>query len=85
MKKFSREEIEKKVNDIIVDELGVSNDEVKPDALMEDDLYADSLDAVEITLELEREFGITISDEDMDGLTHCKVSDIYDLVNRLSK
>lgn len=82
---MKKEEIEKKVNDIIVDKLRVSNDDVKPDALMEDDLGADSLDAVEITLDLEREFGITISDEDMDGLTNCKVSDIYDLVNRLNK
>ena len=82
---MKKEEIEKKVNDIIVDKLRVSNDDVKPDALMEDDLGADSLDAVEITLDLEREFGITISDEDMYGLTNCKVSDIYDLVNRLNK
>lgn len=82
---MKKEEIEKKVNYIIVDKLRVSNDDVKPDALMEDDLGADSLDAVEITLDLEREFGITISDEDMDGLANCKVSDIYDLVNRLNK
>lgn len=58
---------------------------MKPEALMEEDLGADSLDAVEITMELEREFGINISDKEMDGMTTCKVSDIYDLVGRLSK
>lgn len=85
MKKFSRQEIESKVNDILVDKLGVSEIEVKPEATLKDELGADSLDAVEIVMELEREFGISISDEELDGVTSCKVSEVYDLVERLQK
>ncbi len=85
MKKFSRQEIETKVNEVLVDKLGVSESEVRPEAKLEDDFGADSLDAVEIVMELEREFGISISDEELDGVTSCKVSDVYDLVERLQK
>ena len=85
MKKFSRQEIESKVNDILVDKLGVSEIEVKPEATLKDELGADSLDAVEIVMELEREFGISISDEELNDVTSCKVSEVYDLVERLQK
>lgn len=85
MKKLSRQEIETKVNEVLVDKLGVSESEVRPEAKLEDDFVADSLDAVVIVMELEREFGISISDEELDGVTSCKVSDVYDLVERLQK
>ena len=85
MKKLSRQEIENKVNDVLVDKLGIGYSEIKPDAQLEQDFNADSLDAVEITMELEREFNITIADNDMYGMTMGKVSDVYELVERLQK
>ena len=85
MKKFNRQEIEKKVNDVLVDKLGIGYSDVKPDAQLEQDLGADSLDAVDILMELEKEFYITIQDDDIYSMTSCKVSDVYDLVERLQK
>lgn len=85
MKKFSRQEIEKKVNDVLVDKLGIGYSDVKPDAQLEQDFGADSLDAVDIVMELEHEFSIAITDEEMYELSMAKVSDVYDLVERLQK
>ena len=56
-------EIESKVNAIIVDKLGVEASEVKPEASFTNDLGADSLDAVELIMEFEKEFGISIPDD----------------------
>jgi len=55
--------IEKKVKSIIIDQLGVSEEEVKTDASFVDDLGADSLDLVELVMALEEEFGQEIPDE----------------------
>lgn len=79
-KKLSREEIEKKVNDIIVDKLGIDPSEVKADAVLATEYQADSLDAVEICMELEKEFYIDIENELFDTAHLLKVSDVYDLV-----
>ena len=56
-------EIESKVNAIIVDKLGVEASEVKPEASLTNDLGADSLDTVELIMEFEKEFGISIPDD----------------------
>ena len=56
-------EIESKVNAIIVDKLGVEASEVKPEASFTNDLGADSLDTVELIMEFEKEFGISITDD----------------------
>ncbi len=61
--------VEEKVKHIIVEQLGVDEDEVKPDASFVDDLGADSLDVVELVMALEEEFGLEISDEDAEKLT----------------
>ena len=53
-------EIESKVKAIIVDKLGVYDAEVKPEASFTNDLGADSLDTVELIMEFEKEFGISI-------------------------
>ncbi len=58
-----------KVKEIIVKQLGVNADEVIEDASFVDDLGADSLDTVELVMELEKEFGIEISDEDASNMT----------------
>jgi acyl carrier protein len=51
------------VQAIIVDKLGVDESEVKPEATFTNDLGADSLDTVELIMELEKEFNITIPDD----------------------
>lgn len=56
-------EITEKVKAIIVDKLGVDESEVTPEASFSNDLGADSLDTVELIMELEKEFGIQIPDE----------------------
>ena len=56
-------EIQSKAIQIIVDKLGVDEAAVKAEARFEDDLGADSLDMVELTMEFEKEFNITIPDE----------------------
>jgi len=55
--------IEAKVKEIIVDQLGVSADEVKNDASFVEDLGADSLDLTELIMAMEEEFGIEIDDD----------------------
>lgn len=56
-------EIEAKVKDIIVDKLGVDAEQVTPEASFTNDLGADSLDTVELIMEFEKEFGISIPDD----------------------
>ena len=56
-------EMAQRVTAIIVDKLGVNEAEVKPEASFTTDLGADSLDTVELIMEFEKEFGITIPDE----------------------
>ncbi|MBO7408691.1 MAG: acyl carrier protein [Paludibacteraceae bacterium] len=62
-------EIEAKVKSIIVDKLGVEESQVTPEAGFSADLNADSLDTVELIMEFEKEFGITIPDEDTQKIT----------------
>ena len=61
-------EIESKVRDIIVDKLGVDAAEVSAEKSFTGDLGADSLDTVELIMELEKEFGITIPDDDAEKI-----------------
>ncbi|MDR1273617.1 MAG: acyl carrier protein [Odoribacteraceae bacterium] len=56
-------DIKSRVQAIIVDKLGVDESEVKPEATFTNDLGADSLDTVELIMELEKEFNITIPDD----------------------
>ena len=57
-----------KVKEIIVKQLGVNAEEVTDDASFVDDLGADSLDTVELVMELEKEFDIEIPDEDASNM-----------------
>ena len=64
--------VEEKVKHIIVEQLGVDEDEVTAEASFVDDLGADSLDVVELVMALEEEFGLEISDEDAEKLRTVK-------------
>ncbi len=61
-----------KVKEVIIDKLGVEEDKIVPDASFVDDLGADSLDTVELIMQLEEEFGIEIPDEDAEKMTTVK-------------
>ena len=73
------EDIHQKITKVIVEKLGVSEDQVKPEAAFIDDLGADSLDQVELVMALEDEFDIEIPDEEAEKLK--KVSDVIAYVN----
>ena len=66
------EPVADRVNKIIVDQLGVEEETVTPEASFVDDLGADSLDTVELVMALEEEFGIEIPDEDAEKITRVK-------------
>jgi acyl carrier protein len=61
--------VAEKVKSIIVEQLGVDEEEVTPDASFVDDLGADSLDTVELVMALEEEFETEIPDEEAEKIT----------------
>ena len=73
--------IESKVKAIIVDKLGVEESQVTPEASFTADLNADSLDTVELIMEFEKEFGISIPDEDTQKIT--TVKDVVEYIEKL--
>jgi acyl carrier protein len=72
--------IEDKVKAIIVEQLGISEDEVKPEASFIDDLGADSLDIVELVMAMEEEFEIEIPDEEAENIK--TVGDATNYINQ---
>jgi acyl carrier protein len=60
--------LEDRVTEIIVEQLGVSKEEVVPEASFIDDLGADSLDIVELVMAMEEEFDVEIPDEDAEKI-----------------
>jgi len=71
------EPVADRVKKIIVDQLGVEEETVTPEASFVDDLGADSLDTVELVMALEEEFGIEIPDEDAEKITRVKEASAY--------
>lgn len=61
--------VEERVKKIVVEQLGVSDEQVTPEASFVDDLGADSLDTVELVMALEEEFDTEIPDEDAEKIT----------------
>lgn len=76
-------DIANRVKEIIVDKLGVDENEVKPEAGFTTDLGADSLDTVELIMEFEKEFGISIPDDKAEGIT--TVKDAIDFIEEAKK
>jgi len=72
--------VEDKVKKIIIDQLGVDEAEVTPEAKFIDDLGADSLDTVELVMALEEEFGLEIPDEDAE-----KIATVRDAINYIQE
>lgn len=70
--------IEERVIKVVVEQLGVSEDQVTPDASFVDDLGADSLDTVELVMALEEEFESEIPDEKAESIV--KVQDAIDYI-----
>ena len=66
---LDREEILTKIQEITADRLGVDESDVTPDASFREDLEADSLDLVELIMELEEQFGMEIPDEEAEKIT----------------
>jgi acyl carrier protein len=75
--------IDQRVKDIIVEQLGVKPDQVTPEAKLIEDLGADSLDAVELVMALEEEFGIEVPDEQAEKLQ--TVGDIIKYIEDVQK
>ena len=73
-------DIKAKVTEIIVDKLGVEEEDVKLEASFTNDLGADSLDTVEMIMEFEKEFDVTIPDEDAE-----KISTVGDAITYLTE
>ena len=71
--------VEDRVKKIVVEQLGVSEDEVKAESSFVDDLGADSLDTVELVMALEEEFDLEIADEEAE-----KISTVQEAVNYIN-
>lgn len=77
---MTREKIQEKVIAIVAEQLGVDKEKIKLESIFAEDLKADSLDSVEIVMELEDALDITIPDEDTEKLQ--TVGDIVDYIVR---
>ena len=71
--------VEAKVKQIVIDQLGVSEEEVKSGASFVEDLGADSLDLTELIMAMEEEFGLEIDDDDAQKIL--KVQDAVDYIS----
>ena len=85
MKKYSRQEIESGVREVIARCMDLETDEVKLDDLMNEDIGCNSIDCVEIAIELEKEFGINIPDNEVDAAAGWTVSELCDYVEERLK
>jgi len=75
--------VEEKVNQIVIEQLGLEPSEVTPDASFVDDLGADSLDRVEMVMAFEESFGLEIPDEDAEKIV--TVQDAVGYIQRHAK
>ncbi len=74
------EKITQRLKEIIAEQLGISEEEIVPEASFVDDLGADSLDLVELIMALEEVFGMEISDEEAE-----KIQTVQDAINYIAE
>ena len=77
---MAKEEIFDKLKELVVDQLGVEEDEVTMEATMQDDLGADSLDLVDLVMSVEEESGVNVADEDLEN-----IKTVGDIVNYIEE
>ena len=77
---MAKEEIFDKLKELVVDQLGVEEDEVTMEATMQHDLGADSLDLVDLVMSVEEEFGVKVADEDLEN-----IKTVGDIVNYIEE
>lgn len=77
---MAKEEFFDKLKELVVDQLGVEEDEVTMEATMQDDLGADSLDLVDLVMSVEEEFGVKVADEDLEN-----IKTVGDIVNYIEE
>ena len=77
---MAKEEIFDELKELVVDQLGVEEDEVTMEATMQDDLGADSLDLVDLVMSVEEEFGVKVADEDLEN-----IKTVGDIVNYIEE
>ncbi|MEK6536342.1 MAG: acyl carrier protein [Actinomycetota bacterium] len=65
---MTKEEVFEQIKAMLIDQLGVDEEDVKMEASFQDDLDADSLDLVELIMEMEDKFGVKISDEEAQNI-----------------
>ncbi len=70
-----------KIKDILIGQLGVQREQITPEARLEADLGADSLDKVEIAMKVEEEFGLTLPDEQTEAIE--TVEDLCETLSRV--
>ena len=75
--------IQDKVRSIIASKLSLNEDEITPEKNLANDLGADSLDVVELSMELEREFNLKFEDSDTEKIQ--TVADLYELIENYTK
>jgi len=80
MKTNLSEQVIEQVQDVLMKQLGVDRDQLQPEADIKVDLGADSLDMVEIAMNLEEKLGLSGDDEEMEGVQ--TVGDLYEAVDK---
>ncbi|MDE0171295.1 MAG: acyl carrier protein [bacterium] len=75
---MDRSQVQSKMRDLLVEELGLDASKINDEALFEEDLEVDSLGVVELLMALEDEFGVRIPDEEAENIT--SVGQAVDLV-----
>lgn len=78
---MAQKSIDAKVIEVISNQLSLREEDIKADSRFVDDLGADSLDIVELIMELEEEFDVEIPDEDAEKML--KVKDVIDYINKM--
>jgi acyl carrier protein len=81
---YTKKEIQQIVDKILIDQLSINEESVAPNATLKWDLMADSLDAIEIAIKLEKHFGINITDYQINNMVESTIQDLYDMIGELT-